>query len=168
MGPQPVRGFSKKDSSSLPHAQSCQFLYRAALDMAGVNPLYASYLGRRCLKKMEQGRQHHGLSHGQVAQLCRRCGCPLTVGTGEAVTLSASTVRRLKRQRSEHRNASAGVSAEVTQQEKVKTQRKIVMRGGILRVCAVCQNTCIPNKYPTKAMAEEKMHKKEQKSANTS
>lgn len=142
MGPQPIRGYSKKDSSALPHAKACQFLYRAAMDLAKVCPAYASYLGRRCIKKMEQGKQHHGMSNIQVAQLCRKCGCPLTVGKKEAVSLSRSTVRRSQRIKASSK-ASNGA-------------KKQVMRGGIVKTCVVCQNRST-QKYPTMEMAEQKM-----------
>ena len=143
MGVQPVRGYSKKDSSSLPHAKTCHFLYRAALAMADMCPAYASYLGRRCLGTMEHGKHHHGLSNMQVAQLCRRCGCPLRVGKREAVTLSQSAVRRSRRIKALS-ESSGGV-------------KKKTMHGGIVIVCGVCQNR-FTHKYPTKAMAEEKLH----------
>jgi len=138
MGPQPIRGYSKKDSSGLPHAKTCRFLYTAAMELAKVSPAYASYLGRRCIAKMEQGKQHHGLSNVQVAQLCRRCGCPLTVGKKEAVLLSQSTVRRSQRIKAK------------------SSDKKQVMRGGIVKTCTVCQNR-FTQKYPTKAIAEQKL-----------
>lgn len=92
------------------------------------------------LQEMENTQQRHGLSNAEISQLCRKCGCPVSHQPAEVVPLSKATVRRSQRR------ASKGPAGSVT------------MHAGVRRVCPVCKNN-VTQKYPTKAIAEEKMNK---------
>eukprot|EP00890_Picochlorum_soloecismus_P000087 jgi/Picsp_1/1079/NSC_04562-R1_---NA--- len=143
MGPTPVRALTRKNASKLPSTQRIIFLQTIAMETAKKYPAYASYLGRRCLKEIDTNPQPFAVKNSQIANLCRRCGCPLQESEKKMVgKLSGTAIRRSLRR---------------ALKNKIESKDSLVMRAAVTRECVLCGHKMVA-KYPDMSTARQRGH----------
>jgi len=85
--------------------------------------------------------QPFAVKNSQVANLCRRCGCPLQVSEKTKVgKLSGTAIRRSVRRASKR---------------KIESKDRLVMRAAVTRECVLCGHKAVA-KYPDMSTARQR------------
>lgn len=92
------------------------------------------------MQEIDINPQPFAIKNSQIANLCRRCGCPMLEGEKKMVgKLSASAIRRSRRRAVKRKMES------------------LVMRAAVIRECVLCGHKAVA-KYPDVSTAQRMGH----------
>lgn len=95
------------------------------------------------MQEIDINPQKFAVKNSQIANLCRRCGCPLLEGEKKMVgKLSDSAIRRSRRR---------------VVKRKMESQESLVMRAAVIRECVLCGHKVVA-KYPDMFTAKQRGH----------
>lgn len=95
------------------------------------------------MQEIDINPQQFAVKNSQIANLCRRCGCPLHESGKKMVgKLSGSAIRRSRRR---------------AVKRKMESQESLVMRAAVIRECVLCGHKAVA-KYPDLSTAKQRGH----------